>query len=559
MWQRTDWQRLKPWLGVWHQQRGRLFIGIMLMLVTAWAGIALLGLSAWFISAAGLFVVAFDIFLPGAGIRALALIRTVARYFERVRNHDLVLNWQNRWRVRLFKGLMTLSVTSTERFRAARLLQRLTQDLSALDDLYLRILGPLLVASISAVVLGAAFWLLHPALAAVIWICSLVLLLLLTTVFAQRLRRLAAKELGDSEYLRQQAVDFVQCKAELHAWGVLAPAVREVAQARLQLGQTQHQLRRRLSWLQLALEGFGHGLLIVMLGLAMWLSFEGAFSTPLALFAAFAVLASIDVWQPLAQAMLLWGRVQGASERLQGYLRRALELPSVQPSTDESKPQQAPSIKVSQAIIENRPLTAKSLSMTVAQQQLILLKGHSGCGKTSLLQAIAGLLPLQQGEIEFHHQGQPIARPSFTLLTQYTHIYSATVASNLRMARSGVTDEMLWQALEIVELADDIEGLPEQLDTWLGDGGVQLSGGQSRRLALARCLLHPAPLMLLDEPFSGVGVAQSERIWRSIQPLLKGKTVICVTHQVLPVVEPEGSDNTADPIVQQDFELCYDR
>ena len=543
---------LRPWLASLNAHRSRIILGFCLMFMTAIAGITLLGLSGWFISAAAIFVVAFDIFVPGGAIRALALLRTVSRYVERVYNHDLILRLQQRWRVKLFQGLVRQPLLVSEKFRLAHVLQRLTQDLNALDDLYIRVLAPFALVSLSGGVLGLGFALLNPYLAYTIWGLTAVLLCLHGFVLAPQLRTMAARELQASEGLRQASLTFVESKAELHAWQVLPQALSHVSHHRMSLQRQQRVLRKRLNVLQAVVELWSLLSAVTVLAIALEFALSGAFSIPLAIFCGLAVLAMLEQWLLLGQASLLWGRVVGAAERLQPMLADS-QSSSVGEVHQAQKP---PALRLQHVEVGGRTLPGR-FSLDLRAGQITLLSGASGAGKTTLLMFLAGALPKRSGEFSLNQQ--QVAESTLALdaavLTQHNAVLSQSVAANLRMGHHEYTDEMLWCMLERVEMADTIEQLPAQLDTWLGDGGVQLSGGQQRRLALARTLLfaQQRQLVLLDEPFNGVGASQAARIWQQLRPLLKSKTVLIVSHQQKPFVK----DTDADPVVQLPIELCY--
>lgn len=543
---------LRPWLAGLYEQRKRMIIGFCLMFMTAIAGIALLGLSGWFISAAAVFVVAFDIFVPGGAIRALALLRTVSRYAERVYNHDLILRLQQRWRVKLFQGLVQQSLLVSERFRLAHVLQRLTQDLNALDDLYIRVLAPFALVSLSAGILGLVFLLLSPFLAFAVWGLAAVLLSIHGFVLAPQLRNMATRELQASERLRQVSLTFVESKAELHAWQVLPQALSKVYNRRIDLKHQQGFLRRRLNLLQAVVELWSLLSAVIVLAIALQAALSGAFSIPLAVFCGLAVLAMLEQWLLLGQASLLWGRVVGAAQRLQPMLTDTqLNEPSV-----VNNAQKPPRLSLQSVEVNGRTLPGR-LNLTLRAGQITLLSGASGAGKTTLLMFLAGALPRRAGELYLNQQriSEPTLALDAAVLTQHNAVLTQTVAVNLRLASNEHSDDMLWDMLERVELADTIEQLPAQLDTWLGDGGVQLSGGQQRRLTLARTLLFAKQrhLVLLDEPFNGVGASQAARIWQRVRPLLRNKTVLIASHQEKPFVTTAGPDT----VVQLAIELCY--
>ena len=249
-----------------------------------------------------------------------------------------------------------------------------------------------------------------------------------------------------------------------------------------------------------------------------------------------------EYWINLPQATLLWGKVLGAAERLQPMLDAPMSSKRHPVGNDlvmtELPVEVAPSVTLKHVEFAHRTLSAP-LTMTLPANQITWLSGISGSGKTSLLLALSGLLPFRKGSLEVTTGHGPAALESVrrAVMTQDNAILAQSVAANLRMARIDCPSDELWAVLEYVEMADAVESLPQQLDTWLGEGGIGLSGGQQRRIALARTLLHAndAHLVLLDEPFNGVGAAQAERIWRRIIPLLQGKTVVIVSHQSLPL------------------------
>lgn len=531
----NDYYLLQPWLYALRQRLLLLLAGLLLAVLTAVSGVALLGVSGWFITAAAVLAGAFNIFTPGAAIRLFAVLRTVARYFERVVNHDLILRIQQRWRVRLFGGLLMQPLTTIERFKLAHVLQRLTQDLNTLDDLYIRILAPLgLLVTVSFGVGLVLYWL-TPALGLLVWALAAILIVVHCFVLAPRLRQQAGAELQLSERLRHQTLALMHSKAELHAWGALPTAINNVTTAVADLTAAQRKLRRQLWCLQQGVELIGMLAVIAGLVIALHSALAGAFSVPWAILAGLALLGMQELWTTLPQAALLWGKVTGAAQRLQPMLP-ATSHKQAQPSPPPEFIHQAPSIALGQVRFNQRTLP-KAVTLQFIEGQITRLVGPSGSGKTSILLGLAGLLGVDSGTIQVRVEGASasLQQVPTVMLTQDNAILAQTVAVNLRMGKADISDAQLWDMLELVELADVIKTLPEQLATWLGDGGVQLSGGQQRRLALARTCLHAqwAQLVLLDEPFNGIGGAQATRIWHRIQAQFSDKTVILVSHQSL--------------------------
>ena len=160
-------------------------------------------------------------------------------------------------------------------------------------------------------------------------------------------------------------------------------------------------------------------------------------------------------------------------------------------------------------------------NLEIEDGKRIGILGHSGSGKSSLADVLAGLLPVAQGSL---------ARRDCVYLTQKTVLFEDTLRANLLLGSPEASETELWSMLEQMELAERFATEPDQLDTWLGSAGSRLSGGEARRVALARVLLNPAPLVILDEPFTGLDAETRSRIAKRMESLLEGKTVVSLAH-----------------------------
>jgi len=126
-------------------------------------------------------------------------------------------------------------------------------------------------------------------------------------------------------------------------------------------------------------------------------------------------------------------------------------------------------------------------------------------------------------------------RSRIAWLSQDTHLFSDTIRANLALARDDATDADYWAALDRAGIADMVRGFPDGLDSWIGEGGLQVSGGQGRRLALARALLSQAPMLILDEPATGLDAAAERAFLITLNDVAAGRTVILITHRLLGV------------------------
>lgn len=537
---------LLPWIRLILRYRRRVLVGAVLMALTVLAGTALLALSGWFITASaltGLLLAAgvsahLDVYVPGSGIRAFALTRTLARYGERLYNHDTVLRLLADIRVRLFRTLGTTEPDQLRGTHSAVWLSQLTRNVDALDSLYLRLLAPPIVALLAtALVLGTMVFIL-PVTAAIL-AGGFVLLAALSTLLPAGLGRHSGHDLLALETgLRRKALDYLSGLSELQA------AQRAGAEANaLMAEQEQFQNRQRqqvlvaslTEALQSALLG-ALALLTLFAGLLAWR--EGLLSGPVVTLWTLAIVALGEAYTGLPKAFAEWSKTLLAARQLNNLQ----QLPQRHSSAPMDAPPPLHTLglqRVQPAGSGHPPLAL--VSADVEQNQTLVVTGNSGSGKSSL----AGLLGADRapvsGQIMVNDKALNAIdsaewRSRISWLTQETILFSATVRDNLRLANPTATDRALWEALETVNLTQRFEQTDEGLDTWIGQTGLALSGGEQRRLALARALLRPAQLYLLDEPFRGVDTPTARQIVRKIEQALADKTVVWLAHEhsVLP-------------------------
>jgi ATP-binding cassette, subfamily C, bacterial CydC len=527
----------------WRAERGWFVVGIAASTATILAGIALLGLAGWFITAAALAGVAgaglsFDFFRPSAGIRFLAIARTGSRYAERLVTHDASLRFLAVLRVDLFRGIAALKASSLARWRGAEMLQRLTSDVDALDNLYLRLILPIAVLGLVATVLVLA-------LLQIGWGVATVIAALLVGGVATAVgigawtRKDARRQAVAVEALRVRCVDLVRAQIDL------AVAGRQTAQRRsaLQAAWRMAEAARRLDAADLV-SGAVLSLLSssALLGVFLLAAGEyraGRIDGPMLVLAMLVSLAAVEAVTPLRRGALEFGRTLLAARRLAPLLGpQSTGGWVVAPEGTRSRPMQAPALALHDVEFRYRadraPVLA-SLSLTIEPGERIAVMGASGSGKSTLLAIVAGLVEPTTGRICMG--GRPLgdvpasARvAAIGLLTQRTELFRDTIAENLRVAAPAADDAQLWAALTAVELDAKVRSLPGGLHACLGEAGAGLSGGEARRLALARIVLKSASVWLLDEPTAGLDEALAERVMANLMRCAGNATVIIAAH-----------------------------
>ncbi|MBB4237321.1 amino acid ABC transporter ATP-binding/permease protein [Rhizobium esperanzae] len=516
---------LKPILRLFLAERRRaLLFGAVLSAATVTAGIALLGLSGWFITATSLAglsaaaAVTFDVFAPSAGIRLLAIVRTVARYGERLATHDATLGVLAALRERLFRGFAEPGAARALSHRPARLLFRLTADIDALDSLYLRILVPAAVAIGAALAASVVLGLMHPLFGLCFGLFLMGAGLGLPWVAGRAARSHARRRAHGIEALRSRTIDLVAGQTDLLMAGRLAAQRSIIADADSYAAAADDRLNRVETGLT-----FGFGLVSTLLLTASLLAVAALAETktitaPVAALGLLVAFAAVEPFAALRRGALELGRTLLAAKRIAPRLAAA----DVTEPLASPRPGYAFSLAAVTAFHENSAVPALvGIDLTLEQGERLAVIGSSGAGKSSLLALLSNELSARAGSV---------AAMGATLLTQRTELFEDSLRGNLALANPDASETRLREALAAAGLLADIEAMPRGIDTRLGEGGLGLSGGQSRRLALARLFLRDTSLWLLDEPTESLDGATARDVLQRLSKTAAGRSLVIATH-----------------------------
>lgn len=530
---------LLPFFRLWRRQFWLLSLGVVLALLTLLASIGLLTLSGWFLAASSLAGAAglttFNYMLPAAGVRGAAIVRTASRYFERLVSHDATFRVLRFLRVHTFSALLPLAPAGLMRFRQGELLNRFVADVDTLDHLYLRLISPLISAVIVTLVVALGLGYLDLKLGLLVGSIMLLTLCLLPLLF-YRLGQPGGHAISVLRGVwRDRLTGWLQAQAELQIFGMAALWRQRLDETEEQWQQAQRR--------QTTLAACSQALLTIITGACvvsvLWLAAAGVgdHAQPGALLAlvVFCTLAAFEALGPLATAFLHLSQVTRAAERITDII----EQPPAVRFPETSSVLTAASIDL-QAVTFSYPGSAQpavdAVDLHLRAGEKVALLGYTGCGKSTLLNLLTRAWDPQQGTIllsgiPLQNWSEAALRATLTVVTQRVHLFNQTLRENLQVACASASDDSMIDALRQTGLEKLLLD-PHGLDAWLGEGGRDLSGGERRRLGIARALLHNGPIWLLDEPTEGLDAETEKQILALLQRLSRDKTVIMVTHRL---------------------------
>ena len=532
---------LLPFLRLFKFAKLPLFLGLVLMITGLASSIGLLTTSGWFLAAtaiAGLGTL-FNFFYPSASVRGLAIGRTLFRYFEKLVTHDATFRILAKLRVQVFEKIIPLSPAVLNRYRNSDLLNRLVSDVDTLDSLYLRLIAPFITAIFVILVMCIGLSFVNAPLALGLGASLLLLVFVIPTVFYQLGKKFGDKLVHSRALYRTQFLEFIQAQAELLLFNAEDKLKDNMAKTEANW-QADQQKEANLSGFSTALSLFLNGLIIAAM---LWFSSQAEFGNDeyrmafIALFT-FAALASFEILMPLGSAFLHIGQVIASAERVTDIIeQQPLVTFNGKAEFDQNATTLIETKDLSFTYPERQNRALENLNLTIQKGKKVAILGKTGSGKSTLLQLLVRNYDANQGQLFL--AGKPIAdyaedtlRSQFCFLTQRVHVFSDTLRQNLQFASAvNISDEKMIEVLNQVGLGKLLEQ-EQGLDIWLGDGGRPLSGGEQRRLGLARILLNDAPILLLDEPTEGLDRETERQILRLILAHAENKTLIMVTHRL---------------------------
>jgi ATP-binding cassette subfamily C protein CydC len=514
-------------LMLWRRRWVWLVLGLVVSLASVGTGVALLGLAGAHVA----LLVTGGVLSVGALLQVLGPARVLLRYLERLATHAATFRALADLRVWFFRGLARQSAGGLGWRGSSDVATRMVSDVEALDGLYLRIIVPVaagvFLLPILAFVLteGQAMWL------GVGTVVLFVAAAFVVPGLAARGAASAGAQLVQAvAALRIAVADVFAGLREVRAFGAEDRMLATIQARDDAMAAAQAVVARRGAMAQAA------GFLCGQAGLILVLLAAGA-RPVYAVGALFLTVAAFEAVAGLPRAGALAGSAAAAA-------RRVLDAAAGEPAVPEPAiPAPLPpghTLRFEAVTFRwapDRPELFEGLTLDIPPGSRVAILGPSGAGKSTLAALLLKVAAPQSGRVilggtDVASLSSAAVRAQFGWLGQATHLFDDTIRANLLLGRPDAGEAALWRALDTAEIGDFVRSLPDQLDTWLGEGGARVSGGQGRRIALARTLLTEAPILILDEPCAGLDIATERAFLTTLNALPDGRTVLLIAHRL---------------------------
>ncbi|MCQ6562365.1 thiol reductant ABC exporter subunit CydD [Paenibacillus mendelii] len=521
-------------------------LAVLLGFATVATNVGLMGTSGYLIAKAALRPeTVLLLYIPIVGVRFFGISRGVFRYVERLVSHDLTFRILKRLRVWLYERLEPRGVELLENKRSGDLLGSVISDVEQLQNFYLRIIAPPLVAALT-VLLGFAIMANYDLQLGLLLVGMLLMAGMVIPWLSHRMGRSSGRDfVAARSEIYEETSDLLTGLPTLILYGQAQQMEERILTIQRRLDIHQKEQNRIAAFTGGSMVGLAHLTMWLMLLTVIPLTVSGhidSYMIPALVLVAF---ACFEAMMPLPLSFQLFGQTMSAGDRLFRLADEAADQAQSAQSAAEGTPDtsewtgqwQAKVNELSFRYAPEEPYALQDLSLSLVQGKQVAIVGESGAGKSTLLQLLLKLRTYEDGSItingaELRDIAGESARDQFAVVSQNVQLFNATVAENLRLGRPEAALDELRAAARVARIDEMIERLPQGYDTIIGEWGAKLSGGERQRLALARALVRQAPAILFDEPGTGLDPLTEQAFTVNIEPLLAKKAVLWITHKL---------------------------
>jgi len=503
----------------------RWMSGLFLLLFWTVAFIALPAISGWFLATCSLvFITANSLFsylVPSSIIRFLTLLRTATRYYERLENHKTTLEAQRSLQLRIFESVARFPYFNKQVNRNSAILENSTHGIDLVLNHILLWLLPFSALIISLTIFYFFLYVFSTVIALEFLISSALLLFVIPQFIFLRNKTLYEQLKALREVNNQALIQSFRGQIEISKYNLEGKAIHQQEERMVQLERLESKLQTNSFSLQMIV-GFGFSCIALFI---LWNSSNYDFSAQLAIGVFFGIMAQAELSEMLFAGKSEKSSVAHQIKDIDSIIKQgnqAVETVHVQSGLETI------SLKNVRAKIPETPILTDGLSLEIKKGDWVALYGETGKGKTTFLNSLFYPEYRHSGSISWNG-ATDIAHlpvPECIYVTQKAYLLTGTLRENFE----GFPDDEIEQALKTVDLTSWFAMLPNGLDSWLGENGETLSGGQRKKLLLAQALLKKPQLLVIDEPTAGISSENAIAIFRTIKLHFPDITLLMATH-----------------------------
>lgn len=521
------------------ENAGRILIILLLAIMALGTGAMLTFTSGFLISRSAMPIEnILMVYIPIVGVRAFGISRAVFSYMERLAGHDAVLRILSKMRIKLYHILEPQALFIKSRFKMGDMLGVLAEDIEQLQYIYLRTIFPTIAAFVLYIIVICSIGILDIpfAILMAIYLALLLIVFPICSLFLMRKKQTDYKQRRNGLY--QRLTDSVLGITDWVISGRSGSFISSYEEDEVSAAQVNSRLTSFSRWRNFAQQAVSA---LVITSLLVWSAEQYAQGhIPATLIAAIVLVAL-----PILDALLV---VSEAFERIPGYQDSLNRLKKIENGAEQKISAQETAAKEDSVHIKLEQVSysytkadipsVQNVSVDIPQGKRIAVIGRSGAGKSTLLKLIQGAIPAQVGRVSYNGKTACIQMDSsaiISVLNQNPHLFDTTLRNNVLLGSENAGDKELNEAINLAQLSDLVQKLPEGLDTFMQETGQRFSGGERQRVALARILLKDTPVVILDEPNASLDPRTEKELLQTIFTALEGKSVIWITHHLVGV------------------------